>query len=146
MIGLLIFSLISPPRQDASSQTLKVNQIAPQLVEPVIKYDSSTNVIKAKLDSLELNISNIKKNTDKVESTTSIILKNRKELRKHTQLLDESLNLIKYDSLKTVEANKVDPIKKNDNIVIVSDSLRLPEVKVNCEHKKSFIKRWFGFK
>ena len=104
-----IITVISPPTNTGNAQPIKIPQ---KVVEKVIKYDSTDAIIKVKLDSLELNTGKLKESTDITLQTNKIMKKQNVELRKHTKIIDQIENKLKYDSLQYSDKNKLNLAKK----------------------------------
>jgi len=137
-----LVSVMSPPTNTGEAQTIKVPQ---KVVETVIKYDSTDALIKEKLDSLELNTVKLKESTEMSLKTIRIMKKQKFELHKHTKLIDQIENKLKYDSLNTADENKVNLVKKKDTLHIEQDSIELPKIEAPKIKKKGFLKRVLGF-
>ena len=136
-------SIISPPTNVGEAQTVKVPQ---KVIETAIKYDSTDALIKVKLDSLALNTEKLKSSTEITLQTTKIMKQQNVELRKHSKLIDQIGNKLKYDSISTADKNQLNLAKKKDEVYISSDSLQLPEIKSIEPERKGFINRLFHWR
>lgn len=133
-------TIISPPTNTGEAQTIKVLQ---KIKETTIKYDSTDAIIKVKLDSLELNTEKLKESTDLTLKTTAIMKRQHIELRKHTKLIDQIENKLKYDSLELSDKNKLNLAKKKDSVSIQTNIIGLPCIEQPEVKRKGFFKRIF---
>lgn len=135
-------TIISPPTNTGEAQTVKVPQ---KVKETTVKYDSTDALIKVKLDSLELNTEKLKESTDITLKTTAIMKRQHIELRKHTKLIDQIENKLKYDSLELSDKNKINLAKKKDSISVETSIIGLPCIEPQKIKRKGLFKRIFGF-
>lgn len=142
-----LFSVVSPPRYDAVSQTPNV-KISPssKIIDVSQKYDSSTIIIEKKLDSLELNTKRLEQGTEKVNRTTTIMKRQGRELDKHTVLIKQIENKLKSDSLIDADKNKVDLAKKKDEVCVETNINSLPEIKVVEPERKGIFNKIFHWR
>jgi len=148
MITIFILTaIIGNPKVIVSSQTLSIESPNKKrftnLTLP-IKNDSS--IIQSKLDSFNLKIDKIPEGTEASKKVTGIINSNRKILVNQNILLSNTLSKLRYDSLLIAESKIIQPIPSGDSVKLEAN-LNMPEVKVDsCTHKRSWIKKIFGFR
>lgn len=151
LIGIFVLTaIIGNPRVIVSSQSLNVEtpskfkRFSTPVLPLPIKNDSA--IIRSKLDSFNLKIDQIPEGTKASDKVTGVILNNRKILKSQTKILENTLSKLRYDSLIIAESKIIQPIPSGDSVKLEAN-LNMPEVKVDsCTHKRSWIKKIFGFK